>query len=306
MAVLGLLSILANVVLPVFLIAGVGFIARRALGLDPRPIARLSLYVLVPALLFNSLSTTTMGGDEIARIGAYAALLSVALIALGMAGSRLFGVTRSEASGLTLAVAFMNATNYGLPVSLFAFGQEGFERAVVFAAFESILTFSLAAFIAARGKLPWQKALLPMIQIPVLWAALAALLLRSTGIELPPVAQRTVALLAQGTIPVIILLLGMQIAGMRLQRMGIPAIAACAGRLVVSPLLGLALVALLQPSPLTAKVLVLGAAMPTAVNAVLLATEFDSEPELVSGITLLTTLISIGTVTAWVAYLQGG
>lgn len=117
--------------------------------------------------------------------------------------------------------------------------------------------------------------------------------------------QRTVSLLAQGTIPVIILLLGMQIAGMRLQRMGTPAMAACAGRLIVSPLLGLALVAP-AAEPANGEGACAGAAMPTAVNAALLAMEFESEPELVSGIALLTTLISIGTVTAWAAYLQGG
>ena len=52
-SLLGLLGTIVNVVLPVFLIAGVGFTVRRALDIDPRPIGRLGLYVLVPSLLFN-------------------------------------------------------------------------------------------------------------------------------------------------------------------------------------------------------------------------------------------------------------
>ncbi len=62
---------------------------------------------------------------------------------------------------------------------------------------------------------------------------------------------------------------------------------------------------LLQPSALTAKVLVLQSAMPTAVNVTLVAAEFDAEPDLVSSVALLTTAISVLTLTGWVAYLQG-
>ena len=56
----------------------------------------------------------------------------------------------------------------------------------------------------------------------------------------------------------------------------------------------------------TAKVLVLEAAMPTSVNATLIASEFDTEPQLVSAVALLTTAISLVTVTGWIAYLRGG
>jgi len=298
------LGIIINVVVPVFLIAGIGFSARRWLDLDPRPVNRLALYVFVPALLFNALLTTQMGGDELTRIAIFAIALTAVLIILGMTTGRLLHLTRSETSGFTLSMSFSNAANYGLPVALFAFGQDGFDRAVVFASFSSILIFTVAVFVAARGKLPWRQAILPAARIPVIWAGLAAVALRSLGIELPTVVERAVTVLSGGAVPIIILLLGMQIASMRLYAIRLPVLAAVAGRLLVSPAIGMVLVALLQPSPLTAKVLILEAAMPTAVNVTLLASEFDAEPDLVSSVALLTTAVSIITVTGWVAYLQ--
>ena len=57
---------------PVFLIAGIGFLIRRTMGLDPRPLNRPALFVFVPSLLFNSLLTTQMSGGEISRIGLFA------------------------------------------------------------------------------------------------------------------------------------------------------------------------------------------------------------------------------------------
>lgn len=301
---LGLLSTIVNVVLPVFLIASVGFAARRSLAIDPRPIARLSLSVLVPALLFNSMLSARMGGEEIVRIGAYAVLLTAGLVALGFTAGALLRFDRSETSGVVLSVGFMNAVNYGLPVNLFAFGQEGFDRAAVFAVFETTLTFSIAVFIAARGKLPWRAALLPTLQMPVLWAAAAGLALRGAGVELPLPLQRAITILSGAAVPVVILLLGMQIAGLRARRLRPSAIIATAGRLGVSPALGLLLVSLLVLEPLTARALVLEAAMPTSVNVTLLAAEFDADPDLVATVALLTTAASVVTVAVWVRFLQ--
>ncbi len=303
-SVLGLLGTIVNVVLPVFLIAGVGFGARRALTIDPRPIGRLSLYVLVPTLLFNSMLTAKMGGDEIVRIGIYAVVLTVSLVLVGFASGAIMRLKRAETSGLTLALTFMNAVNYGLPVNLFAFGQDGFDRAAVFAVFETTLTFSLAVFVAARGTMPWRQALLPLIKMPVLWAAALGITLRALGVELPLPLQRAVTILSGAAVPVVILLLGMQIAGLRPQRIGRSVVVAMVGRLGLAPAIGLLLVALLSPDPLTAKVLVLEAAMPTSVNVTLLATEFDAAPELVATVALLTTLASILTVSIWVMVLQ--
>ncbi len=303
-SLLGLLGTIVNVVLPVFLIAGVGYTARRGLAIDPRPIARLSLYVLVPTLLFNSMLTAKMGGDEIVRIGIYAVVLTVGLILIGFASGALLRLGRAETSGLTLSLTFMNAVNYGLPVNLFAFGQEGFDRAAVFAVFETTLTFSLAVFVAARGKLPWRQALLPLIRMPVLWAAAAGIALSALGVELPLPLQRAVTILSGAAVPIVILLLGMQIAALRPRHIGRSALVGTVGRLGLAPALGLLLVTLLGPAPLTAKVLVLEAAMPTSVNVTLLASEFDAEPELVATVAVLTTLASILTVSIWVLVLQ--
>jgi predicted permease len=299
-----LLPIMLNVVLPVFILAGVGFVARRALALDPRPLTRVSIYVMLPALLFNSMLTATMSGDEIARIGIYTLVLTVMLVAMGWTGSSAVGLSQSESSAFTLGSAFPNTANYGLPVVLFAFGQEGFDRAAMFVVFTSVIQFTIGVYVAARGRLPWRQAFVPVLKIPVVWAAVAALAFRLTGVGLPLPVERSVNILASGSIPLVVLLLGMQVAGIQARVVRPSAIAAVATRLLAAPMLGMALVALLQPSPLTAKILVLESAMPTAVNVTLLSAEFDAEPELVSTITLFTTIVSFVTVSGWVAYLQ--
>jgi len=110
-------------------------------------------------------------------------------------------------------------------------------------------------------------------------------------------------MLMNGGIVVVVLVLGMQVAGIRIQGARIKIAVATILRLIVSPLIGLGIVAFLRPDPVTAQVLVLQASMPSAVNTTLLAVEFQAEPDLVSGITLVTTIFSLATVSFWVYYL---
>src|SRR5262249_38397728 len=57
-----LLSIFVSDLLPVFAIAAVGFVLARYLGVDARPVARLTFHALVPSLVFNVLTSSTVGG----------------------------------------------------------------------------------------------------------------------------------------------------------------------------------------------------------------------------------------------------
>src|SRR5205085_1779549 len=121
-------------------------LGRRFLALDPGPIARVALYLLVPSLLFQTLISTKIEGGEIARIGGFAIILTAILVALGGITCRMLGANRRQAAGLTMALAFINAANYGLPVNLFAFGQDGFDRAAVFVVFQNVLTYTVGVF----------------------------------------------------------------------------------------------------------------------------------------------------------------
>jgi malate permease and related proteins len=55
-----------------------------------------------------------------------------------------------------LCVMFMNAGNYGLPVSQFAFGREGFDRGVLYFVVQAILAPTLAIYIAGAGQSRFQ------------------------------------------------------------------------------------------------------------------------------------------------------
>lgn len=299
-----LIEALLGTVLPVFLLAGLGYMARKLLKADPKDPAKLAVYLMTPGLIMNSILTSQLLADEVGKIVGFAVLMVVIMILLTLVIGRVLGWSPAARSAAVLSTAFMNSANYGLPVILLAFGQAGFDRAAVFVVAQSMLTYSVAAFFAAKGRTDWRSAVLSVLRLPLIWAALIALVVRLLGVTLPPFVMKPIGLLANGAVVVVILLLGMQMAGIRLRGSLVKTGVTTLLRLVASPAIALGVVALFRPDPLTAKVLVLESAMPAAVNTVLLAVQFDAEPDQVSGATLATTLLSLVTVTFWVWYLQ--
>lgn len=294
-----------NTVLPVFLLAGLGYFARRVLKVEVKDPATISVYILTPALLAYSILNAQLVSSEIGKIIGFGLALNGAMIIITLGLGRLLGWSPVERNAAVLSTAFMNTANFGLPVILFAFGQDGFDRAAVYVVVASMLMYTVAVFFAAAGRMDWRDAVRAVFRMPMVWAAGAALAIRLAGITLPEVIMKPLALLNNGCLVILIIVLGMQVAGIRLKgarvKIGINTFL----RLMISPVVALGLVALLKPEPLTAKVLVLEAAMPAAVNVTLLAVQFDAEPDQVSGVTLVSTLAALGTVTFWVWFLGG-
>ncbi len=103
-------------------------------------------------------------------------------------------------------------------------------------------------------------------------------------------------MLAEATIPAFLILLGLQLSQVKLGHRLREAGTVAAMRLLGAPLLAWPILALLGMEGLLRTVMVIEASTPAAVNALLLALEYDRDPQLVSSIVLLTTVASIGTL----------
>ncbi|MFZ5777375.1 MAG: AEC family transporter [Bacillota bacterium] len=282
-----------EIVVPVFAILAVGYIANRILDFDIRTLSRMVLYILVPAAVVKSLSQTELALGEMGEIALVVLLLIFTMIALSSLISRALGFSRQMESAMVLTTAFMNAGNYGLPVNLFAFGQDGYDRAIIFMVVLSAANASLAVYYAARGRLGVKDAVRAVFQMPGVYAAALGLAMKYFGWSMPLPLAKPVSLLSQSAVPIFLLVLGMQLAKVRVQRAVGTVTLISFLRLIVSPLIAYLLTLATGLGGLSQKVVILEAAMPTAVTVTLLALEYEAEPDLVSTCTMATTLLSM-------------
>jgi len=299
-----LISILLQVVTPVILIAGIGYLFGWRTKTEVRPISRLAFYVLIPALVFNSLSRLDWQSRGVLRMVGFSALVTIAMGVLAWLVSRIMHLQAPLSNAFMLVIMFTNGGNFGLPLNLFAFGQEGMDTALVFFVVSALLINSVGVFVASRGKAGAGKALLNVLRAPVLWAALAGVMVNLSGWAVPETVDKALQLVSQGAVPVMLLVLGMQLARISLNEHKRAIAVATVVKLVAAPALAYGLALLLGMQGINRQVGIVEASMPTAVTTTILATEFDTAPRFAASVVFVSTLLSLISLTLLLSWLR--
>ena len=287
-----IILVLTQNILPIFIVAAFGYALQRWIGVDKRPLSTIVLNVLSPCLVFSSLVGSQLPGDELASLALFAVFNVLLMGSVAYLASRLLRLGRSETIALMVVTMFVNGGNYGLTLNQLRYGEPGLARAVVYFTTSTIMMYTIGIFISSMGEMSWRDSLRRLLRFPAVYAAVLAVVVYNFNIPLPSPLLRGVEVAGAGAIPVMLLVLGMQLADLKTSaslRLAIPAVGL---RLLVGPLLGLLGATLLGLSGLGRSTSIIEASMPPAVFTIILATEFELEPAAVTSIVLLATLFS--------------
>lgn len=291
------MTIFVQVVLPVLFIFFLGYVLQKWKRVDIKSVSTVAIYVLTPCLVFKTFYEAELDRQYL-LIVVYSFILLFLLIFITKLFSRLRKYKQQDESALILSTAFMNTGNYGAPIVLFAYGELGFAYSVSILVLQSILMNFFGVYYAARGQAGVKIAIRSVFGMPITYAAILALTMQLFKLSFPQNFLSAIDLLSAAAIPVVMLVLGMQLAEIKLKGVewdkvyfGIIA------RLFLSPILAFLLILVIPMEPLLQKVLIVSAAMPSAATTTIYALQFDTKPELVASITFVTTLLSIFTIT---------
>ncbi len=297
-------SIFVSDILPIFLIAGVGFLLARRLGASVKTLATVTFNALSPCLVFDQLVTAQISGSQSLRVAVFCVLLMIAIGLAARLTSMPLRLDRTTLSTFLLVAMFSNSGNYALPVVLFAFGKEALAFASVYFVTSAILIYTAGILVAASGRGSVRTALTRLFRVPAVYAVAAAVIVLATGATVPVVVMRPIRLLSDAAIPVMLLVLGMQLE--RATRPKHPAAVATAVvlSLVVAPIIAFGLAAALGLAGAARQAAIIEASMPAAVITTVLALEFDLDAGFATSVVFFTTLLSPITLVLLIAYLQ--
>jgi malate permease and related proteins len=277
-----LLPIFLQTVLPVFLVAGAGFLLATFITLDGRSIGRLLFYLATPALVFRSLYQTQLDYTVLGH------LTLVAVSAAVLAGLLGWLVGAGQERKLRAAIVLTSAVSNN--------GDTGMALATVYYVISSFLSNTFGSVVASAGERSLAGALKESLRVPVLYAATAGLLCNALHWELPQTLFRSVDLLANAAIPGMLVLLGVQLRGAPLWQSPSVIFRSVAVRLFAAPGVAWLLCLLWGITGVERGVLILQAAMPTAVMTAVIATEFDTAPQFVAAVIFFSTALSMVTL----------
>jgi predicted permease len=198
---------------------------------------------------------------------------------------------------------FPNTGNYGLPLVTFAFGEQGLSYASIYFVTTTLLFYTVGVLIASLGHMSLKEAAFGLFRIPTLYAVLLAVLMNVFSTQLPASVARAVDLAAGGTIPLMLILLGVELARVQLDGSFRAMQLSVSIRLLIAPLLALILTAFFGMGGAARQASVTEASMPTMVSSTVLATEYQLDSKLVTAIVFISTLLSPLTLTPLLVFL---
>ena len=298
-----LASTFANNILPIILLSGAGFALGKLLQIEPRSLGRVVFYVFSPVLLFNLLIQNQLKLTEAAIVIAFALSFILTIGALTYVLGAFLKLERPALVAILITTMFANTGNYGLPLVSFAFGEPALPYAGIYFATTTLLFYTLGVFLASLGHMSLKEAILGLFRIPPLYAVLLAVLINTFNIEIPMPVARAVELAAGGTIPLMLILLGVQLTHVEFSGNQRAMQLSVALRLVVAPLAALLFAALFGLQDVSRQASVTQASMPSMVSATVLATEYNLDSRLVTAVVFVSTLLSPLTLTPLLVFL---
>ncbi|BBD06764.1 AEC family transporter [Desulfovibrio ferrophilus] len=253
---------------------------------------RITYFVLFPALLINKLSTAEFGTEATAMA---TALIGTGLItALGLLALR----RRLPFEGPAFTSVFQGSirvnTYVGLAGAAAMFGDQGIALSAVallaIVSLNNLLCVPVLARYGSKASGSSQGLLLELMRNPLILGCVAGFTLNASGLPLPSAFHDTLAVIGRAALPMGLLAVG---AGLKPGSIaqGLPGIAlSSAIKLMVFPLLAMALCILLGVDGPALTVAVLFCALPTASSCYILARQLGGDT------TLMATIITVQTV----------
>jgi predicted permease len=283
------------IVSPILICAAIGYAwARSGRDFDTRFVARLIMAIGAPFLIVYSMSEVDVDRGAMTSLGL--ALLCV-LAAVAVTGAVILRLLGMSVRDYLNPVVFPNTGNMGLPLCLFAFGQEGLSLGLVVFVVVSITHFTVGLAMVSGESHP-----LKLLANPIVWASAVGAVLLFTGWELPEFAANTAQIMAGLAIPLMLLTLGVSLAKLKVKRF-LRSLILAVMRLGLGFAAGLAVAHAFGLEGTARGVLILDATMPAAVFNYMLAERYHRAPDEVAGAVVISTALSFVSLPLLLLYL---
>ncbi len=284
-------------IIPLYLLIGLGFVAGKYLQASKETVARLLIYIIAPAVIFNSVFTTPIAANVLSLPILFFILCSVVCLVTFSISKHIWSDATKNILAFTAGTG--NTGYFGLPVAIALFGADIAGLVVISTLGFVLYENSLGFFITARGHHTVKESIVRVLKLPTIYAFVIALILNLLGVKLGQ-AYTDFALLFRGAYTILgMMLIGLGLANISKFKFDFKFVAASfLAKFVVWPIIIFVIIALDKAffgffTEQIHRVMILMSIVPLAANTVAYATELNAHPEKASFAVLLSTLFAL-------------
>ena len=281
---------LFEVLFPVFFIIGIGyFLGKKNPEIDTTFIANFAGNIGSPAMVFYAITTT---GITYAIFLEYFIYSLFAIFGFSLIGILFLKLLKKDIITELPPFILPNTGNMGLPLCLFAYGNQGLGIAATIASLVILFHFTLGIFLASK-KLKFQV----LLKSPPFYAIIVSVLFLYYEIETPTFLINTTMMLTYAAIFLILMSLGIALTRFKVFSFK-SAIISSLGRVILGPVIGFIIIKFFNLSGFAAGVLLIQCSMPSAVLTYLVGSLYSSKEvvDSIASMIVVSTIMSFLTV----------
>jgi predicted permease len=306
-----------SLVTPVFGLIGLGLVAARVRLLDAaaaRILSEFAFKIAMPALLFRAMAGITVPeASPFSLMGAYLTGVFTIWIAASIVTVAVLRRSATDAPAVAMASCFGNGVMLGIPLILGAFGEAAATPVAFIVSAETMLLWLIGTLHMEVSSRSWTGfspvviggALRDVLINPIVLSIMVGLAWAASGLQLPGVVDKLIAILAHSAIPVALFALGMSLATFRVRGQVGTIGTTCALKLALYPALAFVLAHYVFKLPFVwASTLTLFTSMPVGANAFVFASRYEKAVNSISAAVAISTVIAVFSVSVVLGLLQ--
>ncbi|MDJ0835587.1 MAG: AEC family transporter [Acidobacteriota bacterium] len=298
---------IATVLVPVFGMAVIGFLAGKMKLLDEAAGRGLSLFVFklaVPIMLFRTLGRLDLPGVEWRGMAAYYLSALMMFYLAAETGRRFQGFSVKEAGAYGMGAAFSNTVLLAWPIITGLYGDEGTLPMMLIISCHTTVLFGVGTVMVEAGQGRGSTLADTLRRIgkglatnPIIIGLVSGALFNLSGLSLPAWLDKIAEMFQTAAVPTALFTMGLSLSSFKPAGNLVHTIQLAGWKLLLHPLIMWITASLIfRLSPIWTSVAVITAAMPTGINAYLFATGYNTREATLAAAVLLSTGLAMITI----------
>ena len=293
-------------ILSIYIFIVIGFIAKMSFKeqIDDKTITVINVYFLQVFLTFWGLLIRPIDITLLYAPSIYLLIVAVVIIVSALVASLLFK-DKKEYSIATVAAIIGNTGNLGIPINIAIFGEESIPYTTVVNLVNVFVVYTIGVFYYSRGSFDTATSFKNIFKLPILWAAIIAILLSTYGYKPDGIILNTLMMGAYASMTMQLFLFGIYLYGTKIKEISKTLVIwVLTFKFILLPLIAFLLLINIELDPMIKGVIFIELMMPLAVANVNLASLYDCRPRVVTALVFISSFVFLGVIFVAVKILE--
>ncbi len=285
-------------ILSIYIFILIGFIAKMSFKerIDDKTITIINVYFLQVFLTFWGLLIRPIDITLLYAPSIYFLIVAIVVIFSAFVAKLLFE-DKKEYSIATVAAIIGNTGNLGIPINIAIFGEESIPYTTVVNLVNVFVVYTIGVFYYSRGSFDTKTSLKNILKLPILWAAIIAILLSAYGYKPDGIILNTLMMGAYASMTMQLFLFGMYLYGTKIKEISKTLVIwVLSFKFILLPAIAFLVLINIELDSMIKGIIFIELMMPLAVANVNLASLYECRPRVVTALVFISSFVFLGVI----------